>query len=248
VVPYQGEYIGSCRVGNMSLTDKIGILKFDANYNYLSFEMSTDGEDPRTFLYKGKPYAYVVDPYHSPQGTMFNYKVVDLLTGKVTILSIDKVPETKVEILGKNWIPIVKDDVLYFVVTIDPQICILRCDLETAHCTWETPFELVKDELKITTSRGSTPLIFSEEYDCFIGIGHRTHTCHHHRPYLYTLSKNFKEAYIGPDISVDRAGVLDALSIYEKDGHIFSCIAYYPIQLGDTTQAISSLYEVKINE
>ena len=248
VVPYENGYVGSCRMGNMSLTDKIGILKFDANFNCTSQEICTDGEDPRTFLYKGKPYAYIVDPYCSPQGTMFNYKVVDLLTGEVIILSIDKVPETKVEILGKNWIPLVKDDVLYFVVTIDPQLCILRCDLKTGYCTWETPFELVKDELKITISRGSTPLIFSDEHDYFIGIGHRTHNCHNHRPYLYTLSKNLEEAYIGPDILVDRHGVLDALSIYEKDGRIFSCISYYPIQLGDTTQTTSSLYEVKINE
>jgi len=249
VVPYEDGHVGSCRVGATDQQDKIRILNFDSNLNIIQRQDSTKGEDPRTFLYNGRPYAFVVDPHFSPSGLwIFDYKIIDLVTGDVTILSIDKVPETKVEILGKNWIPLEKDDVLYFVVTIDPQLCILRCDLETGYCTWETPFELVKDELKITISRGSTPLIFSDEHDCFIGIGHRTYDCHYHRPYLYTLSKNLEEAYIGPDIPVDRQGVLDALSIYEKDGRIFSCIAYYPIQLGDTTEATSSLYEVKINE
>ena len=256
-VPYKDEYVGSCRTGNMSGDDKIQILKFDSDLNLVYSRECTKGEDPRSFIYNGHPYAYVVDPHHSETGSwIFHYKVVDLISGHVTILSIDQVPDTKVQILGKNWIPLVRDNILYFVVTINPHLTILRCQLVDGRCTWVTPFELVKDELKITTSRGSTPLIFSHAHDRYVGIGHRTHNCNHHSPFLYTVSKDFSTAYVGPDISIKRNGILDgpetrvsdALSIYEKGGNLFCCISHYPTQLGDTQRVCSSLYGIKINE
>tara|TARA_R110000744_G_scaffold65460_1_gene134300 strand:- start:1765 stop:2613 length:849 start_codon:yes stop_codon:yes gene_type:complete len=249
-VPYGGEYIGAGRVGNMSLSDQIHIYDLDSSFTVTDSRHATKGEDPRAFLFKDHPYAYIVDPHPDENGQhVFSYKVLDLVSGETKVLSIDHFPTTPIQALGKNWIPFEKDGEVYFIVTIEPYVTILHCNLETSFCTWITPLELVKNGVKITLSRGSTPMMFSKTHDLFFGIGHRTYDCNNHSAYLYTLSKDFKKSYVGPDIPIDTSyPVSDAVSLFEEKGKIWSCVAQYPCQLGDTTDATCSLYEVKLNE
>ena len=245
-VPDGDAYSGVCRAGAMTHDDQIQIIHFDSNLNLVETKPATKGEDPRSFTYKGNPYALTWDP-HSHHGVgVFAYKIINLKNGEVTRLNIENFPTTPVSTLGKNWIPVERDGVLYFVVTLEPELNILRCELSTGNCVWETPYERIKESLDITISRGGTSLIFQEEYGCFVGIGHRTYNCHHHAAYLYTLSKDFNNVYIGPDIETGREGVNDPVSIYEERNKLFCCIGHFPIQLGDTTEALSALYEVKI--
>tara|TARA_Y100000593_G_C4305126_1_gene335360 strand:+ start:1434 stop:2255 length:822 start_codon:yes stop_codon:yes gene_type:complete len=247
-VPHEGGYVGACRNGSMGLNDKIQILKFDSDINIVSSYDITKGEDPRSFIYNGEPHILTWDPSPNPAGggNVFYYKVINAISGKVTTLSIENVPVTKVTILGKNWIPMVKDNILYFVVTVDPQLCVLRCDLDDGLCTWETPYELIRGGLQITISRGGTSLIPGRHGDSYIGLGHRTYDCHNHSAFLYMVSKDFSKTFIGPDIPTAKKGISDPLSIYEKDDKIYCCIAHAPRQLGDTLEAVSSLYEIEI--
>ena len=162
VLPYANKYIGAVREGTTKL------------------------DDTRCFSYRGIPYALTWDPYSKDGSNHFKYKVINLLTKKKVDLTIDKVPETPVGRLGKNWIPYVKDDDLYFILSIEPELSMLKCDIETGFCEWETEY---KEELSITLSRGGTPMVYLEEAECYVGFGHRTHDCHNHKPFLYGIGK-----------------------------------------------------------
>ena len=239
-VNFEEGYIGCSRFGNCSGDDTIDVFHLDSEFNFLHRKLLTKGEDPRTFIYNGVPHCITWYPNGSPR--VFDYKLINLITEEVNHLTIENFPETRVELLGKNWIPLIKDGVLYFVLTIDPQLSIIKYNPETNHCTWETSHDLVQN---ITISRGGTPLVFSNEYDCFFGIGHRTYDCNNHSPFLYTISSDLNEFHIGGDIWQGK--VSDPLSLYEKDDKIYCCIGQSDIQLGDTLEVTGSLYEVKLS-
>ena len=245
-VPYKNGYIGASRVGSMTHDDRVHVTEYDKSFKVLFSHEVTKGEDPRVFIYNNTPHCITWDPHISELGSrVFDYKLINLISGEVKILSIDNISETKVEILGKNWIPIIKEGVLYFIITIDPQLCIVRYFPDTNSCKWVTPYELVKGGLDITISRGGTSLIYCREKKCFIGLGHRTYDCHNHSAFLYTVSRNFDRVHIGEDImtNIDR-GISDPLSIFLENGKIYTCIAHCPIQLGDTCSSWSSLYRL----
>ena len=250
VVPYGDKYVGACRNGSAGLGDMVAVINFDSNLDIISQHEITKGEDPRVFLYNQEPHAITWDPSPNPQGpgNVFYYKVINLISGVVKTLQIENVPLTRVETLGKNWMPLVKDNELYIVLTIEPHLCVLHCNLSQSKCSWVTPYELVKDGLSITYSRGGTPFIYHEEHGCYFGLGHRTYNCHYHTPFLYTVSNDFGHAYIGPDLLTSRIdGVSDPLSIFKRGEKYYCCIAHCPEQLGDTREATSALYEVIVS-
>lgn len=249
VLPYEGGFIGVSRTGATNQDDNVAILRLNKDFEIVEEENVTKGEDSRSFFYKNQAFALTWDPHRDSNGAwVFSYKVINLKTKKVTTLSIDKFPVTKVEVLGKNWIPLVKNDILYFVVTVEPNLCMIRCNLDTGECVWETPIPFIEDSLHITSSRGGTPFIFHKPTKRFIGLGHRTHNCHYHSPFLYSMDSNFEDIYIGEDIDMKFSGVGDPLSIYEEKGKLYCCVAHFPIQLGDTCEAHSSLYEIQIGK
>ena len=47
-------------------------------------------------------------------------------------------------------------------------------------------------------------------------VGHRTTDAWHHKPYLYTLTKDFKTSVMGPDLITGKSAVEDPISIYEE--------------------------------
>ena len=246
VVPNGEDYIGACRYGAGNHYDHIHILHYDKDFNLTSRKDITSGEDPRTFIYKNKPYSVTWDP--SPKGdkpeAQLQYKIIDLLDEKVIELDINSVhPHDTTRFLGKNWMPLVKDDELYIVLTIDPKPNILHCNLESAECTWVTPWDALDINSQITSSRGGTPFIYNKKLDKYIGFGHRTQSYANHKPFLYTLSKDFKTSSVGEDI-ITGSGLdhEDPLSIYEKDGKIYCCIG----TLGNVTSEFSYIYEVTI--
>ena len=239
-VNYEDTYIGSRRVGNCWGDDQIEIFRLDKKFNLIYSNSVTDGEDPRTFLYNGVPYCLTWYPRQS----VFDYKVINLLTEEVHNLTIEGYPETKVNILGKNWIPFVKNKELYFITTIDPHLSIIKYDPTTNHCTWVTTDIHAQT---ISHSRGGTPLLFSSQHKCFYGLGHRTHSGDRHNPFLYTLSEDLTKVTIGDDI-LDSGGVFDPLSLYEENGKIYCCSGFSGKHLNDSTSAKSCLYEVVINE
>ena len=246
VLPYANKYIGAVREGSTKLDDTVAVIELDQDFKLLDSSSITQGEDPRCFSYRGIPYALTWDPYSKVGSNHFKYKVINLLTKKKVDLTIDKVPETPVGRLGKNWIPYVKDDDLYFILSIEPELSMLKCDIETGFCEWETEY---KEELSITLSRGGTPMVYLEEAECYVGFGHRTHDCHNHKPFLYGIGKNGEVFVDSKDMEVPRdKGVYDPLSLYWKEGVLYCCVAYFPIQAGDTGEGWTDLFEVTFDE
>lgn len=214
-------YIGTTRTGRAYLDDVLDIIRYDEQFNLVYRKPVCEGEDPRSFVYKGKPYSLTWDP---TLDEILTYKIIDLVEEKVITLDIDGVPPSPLKVLGKNWMPLVKGDELYIVLTIDPEINIIQCDIKTGKCTWVTPFENVQRGLPLSSSRGGSPLLYNSDLDLYIGLGHRTTDAWNHKPYLYTLSSDFKTSYVGPDIDTGKSAVEDPLSIYEEDGKIYCTI------------------------
>ena len=61
-----------------------------------------------------------------------------------------------------------------------------------------------------------------------------------HKPYLYTLTKDFKTSVMGPDLITGKSAVEDPISIYEEDGKIYCCICNWLVPDGGCI----GLYEV----
>ena len=112
--------------------------------------------------------------------------------------------------------------------------------METGECTWVTPFENVKRGLPNSSSRGGSPLIYSEKLNLYVGLGHRTTDAWNHKPYLYTLSPDLKTSVMGPDLITGKSAVEDPLSIYEDTGRIYCCICNWHVPEGGCI----GLYEV----
>jgi len=235
-IPNRQGYIGSCRYGDASLNDFIHIIHYDDNYNLIYRKEITKGEDPRTFVFNGKPYSLTWDPNHQ---NILKYKLIDLIDEKVIDLNIENLPPSHISVLGKNWMTVQRDGELYIILTIDPEINILHCDVKTGDCSWVTPFDNVKRGLVISQNRGGSPFIFHKELDMYIGLGHRTYNYERHTPYLYTLSKDFKTSFIGEDIQTGRTVVEDPLSIYEHNEKIYCCVCNWLHPSG-----CANLYEV----
>lgn len=222
-------YIGACRSGTGQLNDTVDIVKYDEQFNLVEKKTITPGEDPRTFIYNGKPYSLTWYPYADNNQIVLSYKLVDLLEEKVINLNIENFSPSPLMVLGKNWMPLVKNNQLYIVVSIDPDIHILHCDVETGNCSWITPIESIKNGLNVSISRGGTPFIFNKDLNLYVGLGHRSHTSYDHKPFFYALTEDFKSTIISEDIITGKNGVEDPQSIYEEDGKIYCCIGNWHV-------------------
>jgi hypothetical protein len=206
-VPYKDKYLGACRFGNAGLKDDLEILDFDSNFNVIKRRPGPPGQDPRCFLHDGIPYALSWTPRLEIPPYDFCYNVTNLITGKVTELKVQFSDQSeKYRDLGKNWMALSKGSQLYFVVSIEPNISVLKCQLETGECTWVTDESLVNNGIKVSNagssaSRGGTSWMYNKEHDCYYGLGHRTYNSHYHTAFLYVLSSDFKKVRIGPDIT-----------------------------------------------
>ena len=237
-VKYKDGYIGSARTGNCWDDDHIEVFHMDENFTQTYNKTLTPGEDPRTFLYKGVPHCLTWHPHGNP--SVFDYKLINLVTEEIHHLKIDKYPVTETKMLGKNWVPLVKDNQLYFLLTIDPQVCIIKYDDNTHECEWLTSDDNVQN---ITTSRGGTSCVFSKTHDCFLGIGHRTHSGDRHAPFLFTMSSDLSETKIHGD-ALNFDGVFDPLSLYESDGKMYCCVGTSKVHLISSLESKASIYEV----
>ena len=224
-------YIGATRTGNGGLGDILDIINYDDEFNLLSKKELTKGEDPRTFIYNERPYVLTWSPNNKykflgmKQPKMLTYKLIDLLDRKVINLDIENFKSpSPMRLLGKNWMPLVKGNKLYFVLTIHPQITILECDVDSGKCFWVSPIIDVQNGLSISEYRGGTPFILDEKSNLFVGLGHRTYDLYNHKPFLYTLTQDFQQVTIGPDLITGKQDVEDPASIYKHNGKIFCCI------------------------
>ena len=245
-------YMGATRTGNAGLGDILDVIHYDDEFNLIYKKKITKGEDPRTFIYNGRPYTLTWSPSFKykfmgmKQPKMLTYKLIDLINEKVITLDIENVKSpSPMRLLGKNWIPLIKDNKLYFIITIDPKLSILECNADTGKCTWFTSFEEVKNGCKISQYRGGTPFLFNKSLDLYIGLGHRTYDLYNHKPFLYTLTKDLKIITIGKDIITSKKEVEDPSSIYEDNGKIFCFINNLRrgIREGEL-----GLYELKLNQ
>jgi len=144
--------------------------------------------------------------------------------------------------------PLVKDGILYFIITLEPELHIVKCDLSDGICYWETHYDTTIDYIPVTNSRGGTPFLFNEELGFYFGIGHRTYDGNNHSPYLYTISKDFKDVHIGADIKSKHGAVNDPLSIFQDiNGDFYCCIANLNTASRSSTVGFSSLYKIEFN-
>ena len=246
--PLTDGYIGSCRSGRADLNDFIDILTYDKDLNLIDRKYATKGEDPRTFMFNGKPYSLTWDPHSTDKGLVLSYKLIDLLEGKTTTLDIEHygTEPGDLPVLGKNWMPLVKPgqrgNDLYIAVTIDPTISILKCNINTGYCDWIVPSEGVHNGIEVSISRGGTRLIYHKESNLYVGLGHRTYEEYNHKPLLYTLTTDFSSSTIGEDILTGKDLVEDPQSIFIDDGKIYCCIGNNLKYEGGAV----GLYEMKI--
>lgn len=225
IVPYNNQFYGMGRYGNAGSNDVLHRVKYDNNLTQTENVFITKGEDPRCFLYKGIPHVITWSPFKNDNVITMEYKLINLVTLQVIPLQIEnyKTPSL-LPTLGKNWMPIVIKDELFFILTIDPVVNILHCDVNTGFCKWIKHNPTKSNEMPFTESRGGTPFIYNKLLNRYIGIGHRTHTPTRHTPYLYTITENFDNVTIGEDIKTECASIEDPLSIFEHNGSIFVCI------------------------
>jgi len=241
VVKFGDNYIGSVRNGYANLNDTVSIIKYDQNFNLISSEFVTKGEDPRTFIYKNIPYSICWSP--DPATELLTYKLINLLSKEVIELSIEGVELTPLSTLGKNWIPLEKDDELYIVVSIEPVLNILKVNIKTGHCKWVEPSNF-GGEIHVTQYRGGTPFIFNEKLNLYIGLGHKTYSSTYHTFFVYTLSKTLGDIKIHNEFYKDRINLVqDPMSIYENDGKIYFCVSNWSVP----NNGFLSLYELIIN-
>ena len=238
ILPDGDGYIGAARCGAMDIMDQIHIVTYDSEFNLLDSKKVTKGEDPRCFFFGGTPYALT----WSPEATGLEYKVVNLKTREVTNLLIDGVSRAPLSKFGKNWMPLEKDGQLYIIVSLEPKICVLHCDLETGNCQWVEGFEADGD-IQVTLSRGGTPFIYNETLDRYIGFGHRSYSAYHHNIYFYTISTDFKSVTIGEDIYTEKINVQDPLSIFSKNDKIYFCVGNWNVP----DDGEMNLYELTIS-
>jgi len=250
LVPYKDGYVGASRCGAIDFNDKINVINYDSKFKYIDNTEITKGEDPRCFLYKDIPHALTWSPKNISSVTYFTYKVINLITKEVVELNIDNVSNEEMhwQKLGKNWMPIVKDDILYFIITLEPDLNILKCNLDSGKCEWVTEYDTEKDNIPVTISRGGTPFLYNKKLESYIGIGHRTYDGNHHSPYLYTISKDFKNVYVGEDLKSKYNAINDPLSIFQDvDGEFYCCIAVLNQASRSSTSGFTSLYKIEFN-
>lgn len=231
-VPYNDSFYGMCRVGNAGSNDVLHYVIYNKQYNKIHELPVTKGEDPRCFLHKNIPYVVTWSPFKHGNVVTMEYKLINLVNLQVTPLVIEKYSTpTPLHTLGKNWMPITVDNELYFILTIDPVLNIVKCDVSSGQCTWVKHNPDKNNEMPYTASRGGTPFIYNANLDRYIGVGHRTHTPTRHTPYLYTITKNFDDVHIGKDIVTGKTSIEDPLSIYEADNGIYVCICNWLVPM-----------------
>lgn len=220
-------YTGACRYGNASLDDTIHIVTYDEDLNLISNNYVTSGEDPRCFMYRDIPYALTWKPYNLNGDIVLDYKLINLKTREVILLNVEGMPPSALKVLGKNWMPLVRDDILYIVIALEPQLLIVRLDIATGKCIWEVgKFQGFVD---VTLSRGGTPFLYCEKINKFIGLGHRSYTAQYHTPFFYTLSYDFSSVEIGEDIITGKEFVQDPQSIFYVENKYFCCIGNWNV-------------------
>ena len=243
-VPYNDEFYGMVRHGNAGSNDVLHRVVYDKQLNLKEDKFITKGEDPRCFTYKNTPYVITWSPFKNHGTITMEYKLINLSDLTVKTLQIEKYnTPTTLPTLGKNWMPIVIEDELYFILTIDPVLNILHCNIDTGVCKWVKHNPTSNNEMPFTESRGGTPFIYNKQLDRYIGVGHRTHNPYRHTPYLYTITKNFDNVTIGEDIQTDRTSIEDPLSIFEHNGSIFVCICNWLVPQDGGVD----LYKLNIN-
>ena len=224
-VPYNNEFYGMVRHGNAGSNDVLHRVIYDKQLTLKEDIFVTKGEDPRCFIHKNTPYVITWSPFKTNGVITMEYKLINLITLSITTLQIENyVTPSTLPTLGKNWMPITVDNELYFILTIDPILNILHCDVDRGICKWIKHNPTANNEMPFTKSRGGTPFIYNEQLGRYIGVGHRTLTPYRHTPYLYTISKTFDDVTIGEDIVTDKTSIEDPLSIFELNGNIFVCI------------------------
>lgn len=240
-IPGELEFIGACRYGNASLDDNIHIVKYNNDFNLLSNEFVTSGEDPRCFLFNNAPYALTWKPYFLNNVIVLDYKLINLRTKQITILKIEEIPPSPLSVLGKNWMPLVKDNELYIVISLEPQLLIVKADVLSGKCNWVVGD--FRGAIDVTLSRGGTPLIYCNELKKYIGLGHRSYSSHHHMPFFYTLSNDFTNVEIGDDIDTGKMFVQDPQSIFKLDDKYFCCIGNWNVPADGSVD----MYEIAID-
>lgn len=226
VVPYENRFIGATRTGRASIDDMISITHYSSDFCLQHIEEVTKGEDPRCFLWNKTPYAVCWDP--DPHTHYLKYKLINLATKEVSLLNIENIESGPLSLLGKNWMPLVKDNELYIVISIDPQLNIVKYDATTKMCAWIPPSNFI-GQIDVTQYRGGTPFVFYEPLGCFVGLGHKTYNSHYHTPYLYSLDASLQSVRIWNEIFTGKQVAEDPLSAFVVDNKVYCCVSNWDV-------------------
>ena len=126
-------------------------------------------EDPRSFVLKDE--IYVVDNHMTEPRHWYNIHSMQTVTAKTSH------PQQ-----GKNWSPLIYNETLHFIFSLDP-LCIIRCDVHTGNCI--DLHDVCKEKAHGGEWRGGTNAIVLGSL--IAGFGHRTMPGAHHEPFFWTF-------------------------------------------------------------
>lgn len=149
--------------------------KYDADFNLVgeSHLLRERAEDPRSFIWRGRPWCVALDETSRGFANYHNI-LIDLLIGRVHNLESDLMYQ------GKNWMPLVHDDRLLFIRSIDP-LCIVECDPSDWHCSTL----IAPSHNHIGQYRGGAAAFVRD--GMIQGYGHRTTSLTAHTPYRFEI-------------------------------------------------------------
>lgn len=168
-------------------------------------------QDPRCFIWRGRPYALAVDD--TTRGfSVYTNVVIDLSTGEWFELT------TPAIYAGKNWMPVPDGDRLYFVRSVEP-LCVVECDAKW-ECTPVTHRHLASNPW-IGSYRGGAAAKMAD--GVIYGVGHRTLNPGMHTPYSFKIKMDSNEVTV---LDMEPEGfsesILDPTSIIDR-GIVLAC-------------------------
>jgi hypothetical protein len=181
--------------------DSLGRLQQD--------EFVAAGEDPRLFRWNGR--LFVLTWLASSHGDWYHW-LVDIETkSKIQLKIVPWIYH------GKNWVPVVRDNRLLILRSIDPLV-VLNVDEKTGICTCIHGRE---NQQPIGQYRGGGCAYYKDAV--ITGFGHRTHEREEHTVFHYTINTNnwttqMKEVQVW---GVTGMGIIDPTS--QWDGHVACC-------------------------
>jgi hypothetical protein len=179
LAPHDGGYVGAYREfrpDSSNTRTRIRAQRYTSDFELddPSWPLTTDGEDPRTFAWRGSVWTLIEIWKRAGHVADFNFVLIDPLTCETIYVRHD------VPFAGKNWMPVTggPDGSLYLIRSLEPLVVLRMAD--DGRC--ET---LIHHKGDIGARRGGANARF--EGGRIVGYGHETRARENHVPVRFSI-------------------------------------------------------------